>query len=113
MAMNFHVEVRKENLERIIDQLPEVAHEIVAKTAFDIEAGAKERARVDTGAMKGGLKASEETPLVYHVTGHADHTIYNERGTRYMSAQPMLRPAAFEAEPKFIAAFKALERRLG
>src|SRR5687767_966854 len=66
-----------------------------------VEAGARSRARVDTGAMRAGIRWGAESDYEGRVIGHAPHTIYNEFGTRYMSAQPMLVPAAEEVRPAF------------
>lgn len=94
-------------------RLPEIAGEAtykaalaVAKTAADIEAGAKSRARVDTGHMRSSIKAKASGKLTARVTAGAEYTIYNEYGTTKVPAQPMLRPAAHQAEAPFIAAMK-------
>lgn len=79
---------------------------VVQKTAHEVEAGAKARARVDTGNMKGAISAQSTGLLSARVSAGADYTIYNEYGTRYMSAQPMFVPAAHEAEAPFIAAMR-------
>ena len=80
--------------------------QIVEKTLSDIEAGAKRRARVDTGAMRAGLQARKTGRFEGVVEGLVEHTIYNEFGTRDMSAQPMLTPAAEAAREPFYAALR-------
>lgn len=76
----------------------------VEKTVFAVETGAKIRARVDTGAMRAGLQGEMTGEHEGRVVGLASHTIYNEFGTRYMAAQPMLIPAAEQARRSFLDA---------
>jgi HK97 gp10 family phage protein len=73
----------------------------VHTTVFRIQAGARARARVDTGEMRARLRGEMTGEFEGRVIGGARHTIYNELGTRYMSAQPMLVPAAEEATAPF------------
>lgn len=80
----------------------------VHKTGLAVEAGAKERARVDTGAMRNAIGWQPEDDLSGAVVAGVEYTIYNEYGTRSMSAQPMLVPAAEDARPGFLAALAAI-----
>jgi hypothetical protein len=82
------------------------AQSVVNKTAYDIQGGAMQRARVDTGAMRSGIYIGPAGPLHARVLAQIDYTAYNEFGTRYKAAQPMFVPAAHEAEAPFIAAMK-------
>jgi HK97 gp10 family phage protein len=59
-------------------------------------AGAKRRARVDTGQMRNAIKARRITGGA-RVMGGTDHDIYNEFGTSRMSAQPFIRPSMDDA----------------
>lgn len=81
---------------------------ITAKAALDVEAHAKARARVDTGFMRASIKAEQVSPLFWRVTGYARYTVYNEFGTRSMSAQPMFAPAAEIVRPEYILAMRTL-----
>lgn len=78
----------------------------VERTVFAIEAGAKMRARVDTGAMRAGLQGEMTGEYDGHVQGLAAHTVFNEFGTRHMAAQPMLIPAGQEAREPFHQALR-------
>lgn len=78
------------------------------KAAHDIEAQAKARSRVRTGFMRSSIKAEPVTPLDWTVTGYAQYTIYNELGTRHMSAQPMFMPAVEIVAPAYISALKQI-----
>lgn len=85
------------------------ALQIVSKAASDLEAGAKERARVDTGAMKNSI---QQTPtgaaLQKTVFIGIDYGVHHEFGTVHIPAQPMIRPAADKVRPAFVAACKRL-----
>jgi hypothetical protein len=79
---------------------------IVEVTAANIEAGAKLRSRVDTGQMRAGWETIEEGPLARRVQNPVEHTIYNEYGTVYMSAQPMLAPSVEEQTEPFLTSLR-------
>lgn len=67
-----------------------------------IETGAKARSRVDTGAMRAGWQhqmTGEKEGIVFNLV---EYTVYNEFGTIFMSAQPMLQPAIEEAKEPFV-----------
>jgi HK97 gp10 family phage protein len=82
----------------------------VHKTAHDIEAGAKQRSRVDTGAMKSGWQTTIHGPFEAEVSNSVEHSIFNELGTESMPAQPMLTPAVEEAREPFERAMAAVYR---
>jgi HK97 gp10 family phage protein len=62
---------------------------------------AQSKSRVDTGNMKGGWQSQAMGAFEGVVFNLVGYTIYNEFGTVYMSAQPMLRPAVEETRPEF------------
>ena len=83
---------------------------VVQKAGFRVEAGAKSRARVDTGNMRRLIRWIPTGPFSGTVEGGAHYTIYNEFGwTRTypngtivsVSAQPMFIPAVEVARPIF------------
>lgn len=55
------------------------------------EAVARARARVRTGRMRGRIEYSARTDSL---EGRVPYTVFHEFGTRYVRAQPMLRPGA-------------------
>lgn len=89
----------------------------VQKTAKSIEAGAKQRAPVDTGNLRNsitttlsggaGAGASEAT-----VTAGANYSPYVEFGTSRMAPQPFFGPAVDEATPQFEQAMAELLKGL-
>jgi HK97 gp10 family phage protein len=101
----------------LISRLPQIiagaevgADIVVAKAAHDIELGCKKRSRVDTGTMRAGWQAHESPGVGWVVFNPVQYTVYNEYGTIYMSAQPMLRPAIEEVRPQFEKELAALYR---
>lgn len=89
-------------------RIPEIAVQIeanlervVQSAGLRVEAGAKSRARVDTGYMRGQIRWIRIDRFSGEVIGGAEYTIFNEFGTMYMSAQPMFVPAIEEVRPIF------------
>jgi HK97 gp10 family phage protein len=83
------------------DARTRATHAAVQTAVRSIETGAKRRARVDTGEMRRRLRGEMTGAFAGRVVGGAQHTIYNEYGTRHMAAQPMLTPAAELAREPF------------
>lgn len=125
------------DLPRFREELRTKANQVVRRTAFGVQAGAQERARVDTGAMansfyvitsdkntysqaagqvKGRNPKAELAPMApapkddLHavVASVVEYAIYNEYGTSRMSAQPMLTPAAEEWRKPFEQQMRAI-----
>lgn len=93
-------------LDGIARQAERQAAAAVQKTAQDVEAGAKARSRVDTGAMRNAWQAVPRGPYEAEVVNGVDYAIYHEYGTRHMSAQPMAVPAAEAARDGFERALR-------
>lgn len=98
--------VIKSRLGLIAEEAIPKASAAVRATAMAVETTAKQRSRVDTGAMRGAWATEVQGALSARVANGQEYAIYNEYGTSKMSAQPMARPAAHQAEPAFIAAMK-------
>ena len=62
---------------------------------------AQRLSRVDTGEMQRGWEW-HETNSGGNLQNAVPHTVFNEYGTRYMSAQPMARPAAEQVFPLIV-----------
>lgn len=92
----------------IARQAEEKADALVKKAMLDIEGGAKVRSRVDTGQMKNGWHSVDHGTADGEVRNGVEHAIYNEFGTRHMSAQPMLHPSVEDARPAFEAGVRSL-----
>ena len=83
---------------------------VVRKAALDIEARAKTKAPVDTGALRNSIAAQKHPskPFSWVVIVGVEYGIYQEFGTVHHGAQPFLFPAAHEVEPQFLAALNSL-----
>ena len=112
--MSFKTEVVtvSNRLPEIIAALPKEADVIVERAAFNVQGIAMDLSRVDTGAMKGSWFVDKPSPLTRYVYNPVDYSVYNEFGTRKMSAQPMARPAAVAVFPVFVSEMSALEDKL-
>lgn len=109
MSISIKARVIENKLPGIQQRFAKEADAIARKTAHDVQAGAAVRtSRVDTGAMKGGYVVEMIAPGVYKVYNTQGYQIFHELGTRFIAAEPMLIPAAAEAEAAFHAAFQRL-----
>jgi HK97 gp10 family phage protein len=90
-------------LPQIILYSPVKVTAAVRRAESAIEREAMARSRVATGNMRSGWQSHAMGPAEGMVFNLVEYTIYNEYGTVYMSAQPMLRPAVEQARPAFEA----------
>ena len=93
---------------QIGDKLAQELSRLVLKTAFDLEARAKTKAPVDTGALKNSIGVVEVSGYEADVVVTVDYAAYVEYGTYKMAAQPYLTPAIEEVRPAFNAALAKL-----
>jgi hypothetical protein len=94
---------RYENRFAEIIEYSEVEKEVILdETAEDIADSAAGYSRVDTGDMMRGWEWDELSPDTRSVYNEVEYTIYNEYGTVFMSAQPMLAPAIEDHTDDFI-----------
>lgn len=84
------------------------AVQVVRKAAADVEAAAKGRAPVDTGALRGSIGTSMHGPLAAEIGPTVHYGQYVEFGTYKMAAQPYMGPAADQVEPGFVEAMEQL-----
>lgn len=109
--INTYVRLEFNKLPSLTDGLEARASQVVRKVAHDIAAGAADRTvRVDTGAMKAGYAVEMEDNLTAVITNSQHYHIYQELGTRFISASPMLGPAAEEQRAPFLAAMAQIVR---
>lgn len=107
--MSVTVTVEFDKFPSIAAALPEMTRAVVHKAAFDVEAQAKNRVPVDTGALKNSIDTTfQRDGLLGIVAPHTDYALFVELGTRRQSAQPYMFPAADAVRPAFIAACKAM-----
>lgn len=88
---------------------PNVTKAVVA-TAYEVEAGFKERVRVKTG----NLRRSIHTIVLdaYHaiVGTDVEYAPYQEYGTRFMEGRPALIPSLELSRPRFYARLRKVFR---
>jgi HK97 gp10 family phage protein len=108
VAGDITVTIASNLLPRLARELRPRAARIVRKTALDIEAGAKRRSRVDTGAMQNAWQTEMTGETEATVSNAVEHVLYNEFGTVRMGAQPMATPAAEAARGPFVEAMRKL-----
>lgn len=68
----------------------------LTKVCVQIAGQAQELCPVDTGRLRASIRwmiSTDAGELVGYVGSDVDYTIYVELGTRYMDAEPFLRPA--------------------
>ena len=92
------------NLNHASRQVMPRARQAMKKALGDIAAGAKNRAPVDTGALRNSITTQTQGNRDY-ARGEVGPTVnyggYVERGTSRMSAQPYLRPATDAVLPGY------------
>lgn len=82
---------------------------VVRHNGAEMQAKAQQNAPVDTGYLKRsiGLEVTDEG-MTAEVEPKADYAPYVELGTRFMEAQPYLKPAFDEQKEKFKKDMKKL-----
>lgn len=73
-----------------------IANLAMEKIVRDIEGRAKLKAPVDTGYLQNSIRSSRTGAGSWRVEAGAEYAAHVEYGTRYMAAQPYLRPALDE-----------------
>lgn len=94
-----HTKIVFNHIPKIAENLRPRAARVIQKAARDIEAGAKSRAPVDTGALRNSIQSSEVSQLHWRVTAQADYAMYVELGTVRAAAQPFMGPAVDAVAP--------------
>lgn len=74
-------------------QMQRAVDQELNRSALRVERKAKMNAPWDTGWLSNSIYSSKEMFLTYKVISPVEYSVYQELGTRYMSAQPFLYPA--------------------
>lgn len=99
--MIFYTVALKNRLPAIMAAGEKGTSEAVETMISDVENGAKEKSRYDTGNMRGGWQSRMIDDNTGEVFNPVHYTIFHEFGTSFMSAQPMLTPSVEESMEKF------------
>ncbi len=84
----------------------------LTEAAERVAADARQRAPVDTGALRHSIQVAPESgQLQLRVEATVDYAAYVEMGTARMAAQPYLRPAMLAEKPRLEAAVKRVINR--
>jgi len=87
-------------LSKAFEQAPNIANKVVKNTTEKGMAKAKRLAPRDTWFLHDNIY-TEYKPLSGYVHSPASYSGYQEYGTRYMSAQPFMRPMVQWLAPQF------------
>jgi HK97 gp10 family phage protein len=84
---NFTVKITFNKFPEIAQAMPGKTAQVVSKTAFNVEANAKNAVPVDTGALKNSIDTEIASGgLSATVAPHTEYAHFVEFGTRRMSA---------------------------
>lgn len=84
---------------------------VVHKNGADLQKKAQKNAPIDTGHLRDSIMIDErDHGLTTEVAATAEYSAYVEYGTRFMNAQPYMRPAFEVQKEKFKQDMKKLTR---
>ena len=86
--------------------------EIIQAATYAVEADAKKRAPVDTGALRNSIQSSFPAPKTGMVSASVEYAPYVELGTIHNRPQPFLFPALKAVEPLLRARLATIGARL-
>jgi HK97 gp10 family phage protein len=95
-------------LDAIARDLDKNSDQVLASVAFQVEAEAKVRAPVDTGALKNSIHTEKKKQGLYWVADAVVYGIYQELGTHKMSAHPFMVPAVERVQQYLADLYKRL-----
>jgi HK97 gp10 family phage protein len=93
-------------------QVQKQLSEIIQAATYAVEADAKKRAPVDTGALRNSIQSSFPTPKTGVVSASVEYAPYVELGTIHNKPQPFLFPALKAVKPMLRARLAALGAKL-
>lgn len=111
--MKLSLQVTSNKLPAMLQRIPERTHEVVGASLLRVQAGCREKSRVDTGEMRDAWAVAFTGPTDGEVFNDTEQVIPNEYGTVHMSAQPMLAPSIDEERPRYIAELAKVVSEVG
>lgn len=113
-GLSMRVVVKKNDLPTLPAAVTAILAAEVARGAYAIEASAKQKCPVRTGALRRSIHTVLSNGGMRAVVGPSvDYSAYIEFGTRHMAARPYMRPAAEAELPRTIENLKRALRGLG
>lgn len=106
MQSAIKIEVKLNRFPEIGSRMRTMLSAALRKTAFDLEANAKDTVPVRTGNLKNSIQTEMKGDLNAEVQVGANYGIFVEYGTRRMSARPYMRPSAEHVKDAFVEACK-------
>lgn len=91
------IELNTKELDKFAEHLGVNVDRALAAIAHQVEGSAKDKAPVDTGALKNSIHVEKKSDNEYWVADGVEYGIFQELGTSKMSAQPFLVPAVEQA----------------
>jgi len=104
MAGMITVAILSNRLPGLAAKVPGAARRLVQRAVVDVEGQAKQRAAVDTGALRQSIGGRMIGDTSGEVGVGQEYAIYVEYGTVNAPAQPFMHPAADAVRPSFLAA---------
>lgn len=96
------------------NEVKQEVKDLIAITAYKIEADAKLLAPVDTGHLRMSINTEiSNTGLSAEIGTNVDYSVYVEFGTRYMHPQPFMIPAAIKNKDEFEKELKTILDNIG
>lgn len=107
--MSATIVIQFDRFPEIAAAMQDLAAAVVRNASFDVEGQAKNRVPVDTGALKNLISTEfEDDGLTGIIASGMEYATFVEYGTKRMSAQPYMTPAAEAVAPAYIAAMKQM-----
>lgn len=85
-----------------LNSLKDVSVVVPLSVAQFVAKRARDLAPVDTGFLRDHIHARKHSQLEAVVAAEADYSGFVEYGTRYMAAQPFMRPAVDEGQREIV-----------
>lgn len=104
MAGMISILIQSNRLGAIAGRVPGAVRQLVQRAVLDVEGQAKQRAAVDTGAMRNSIDGRMTGDTSGEVGVGQEYAVYVEYGTAKAPAQPFMHPAADAVRPSFLAA---------
>lgn len=108
MAKQVSMRITFNRFPELAKKVPELASQVVRKSAFDLEANAKSIVPVRTGRLKNSITTEMVGDYEAHIAPHTDYAEAVEYGTHKSAGRPYMRPSVEKVRPEFIDACRKI-----